>query len=167
MSNYQLKEPVKKPLGERLPSYLMIVLLILFMVWIMLIRPLTMPADRMPFIFAYNPKTHQVYPHQQKIQYALWTGGAMLIAGLAIIPVIRNGNKHDHALALLWANKDYLETDEFSEVCDLLNANIFRNNGAGAAEQRLQEIINDHKGKHISGHKYFKKEFIEDLQLAS
>lgn len=163
---YKLLEPQKKPLGERLPFYLFAAFLTSFLVWIMLINPMSKPADQMPFIFEYNAETKEVYPEAQKRTYFLLTGGAMLAAALFLIPVIRNDLKHDYALAKLWANREYLKDDEFSELIDLIKPSIIKSNGADEMLRELQVRVDRNGGKHITGHKYFKKQYIKDLEKA-
>lgn len=163
-SMYKLNEPVKKPFGERLPFYAFAAIISAFLLWIVLIRPMSLPADQMPFIFEYNKDTHEVYANKQKRTYFMLTSGAILTAALLTIPTVRNSNKRDYAMAKLWANREYLDTDEFSELVDMVNTNIFFNNGADNMLHELQSRVDKHDGKHITGRKYFKKECVKDLQ---
>lgn len=162
---YKLIEPKKTPLIERIPFYLFAGLMVSFLLWITLIRPLSMPADQMPFIFEYDETTKQVTdPEKQKLTYALLTGGAILTAGLAVIPVIRNDQKHNYALAKLWVNREYLDDGEFEQTIDILKPYTFKNNGADKMLAHLQSLVDKHKGKHIVGRKYFKPEYVKDLE---
>lgn len=161
---YKLKEPVKNKQSSG--YWLFVTLAVSFMVYIMLIRPLSMPADKMPFIFEYDEKTHQVTDlGKQKRTYALLTGGAMLTAALFMIPTVRNGNKLEYASAKIFANWEYLEDGQSDEVRKLLNCNMIRNNGADAALAKLQYFVDKNKGKHIAGRKYMKKSSWDDLEL--
>ncbi len=162
---YKLIEPVKKPLADRLPFYLFAGFLSLFLVWIMLINPMSKPADQMPFIFEYDEKTMQVTdPAAQKRTYFLLTGGAMLGAVVLMIPTIRNGNRFDYFMAKLWANREYLDDGEFSTLCDKVNHKMFLPNNVPECQAELQRMVDKNGGKHITGRKYFKKEFVKDLE---
>lgn len=67
---------IKPSRGDQIGYWLFVGFICAFMLYIMLIRPLLLPADKMPFIFSTNA-------HEQKVQYALWTGGAILAAIIA------------------------------------------------------------------------------------
>lgn len=163
---YKLIEPTKKPLAERMPFYLFAAVLSSFMLWIVLIRPMTLPADQMPFIFEYNEQTKEVYPEEQKRTYFLLTGGAILGAGLMMIPVVRNGNRFDYFMAKLWANREYLDDGEFSKLCDKVNHKMWLPNNVPECLNDLQQMVDKNGGKHITGRKYFKKEYWKDLEPA-
>lgn len=164
---YKLKEPTKSPLSDRLPFYLFAGLLTCFMLWIVLIRPMTLPADQMPFIFEYDPVTKEVYPEAQKRTYFLLTGGAILGAIALTIPTIRNSRRFDYTLEKIYANREYMTVEEHGELCNMLNHNTFRPNNAPEVQEKLQAVIDSHKGKHVTGRLYFKKEYWQDLPKSS
>lgn len=155
---YKLKEPKKNPQSSGYWAF--VTLACAFLLYIMLIRPLTLPADKMPFVFVKDP-AHNA--SSQKWQYGLLTGGAILTAGLFMIPTVRNGNKFDYANAKIYSNWEYLEDGESEKLHDMLNYRMIRNNGADDAMRELQRMVDKHGGKHIAGRKYFKKEAWDDL----
>ena len=163
MAQYKLREPVKNPQSSG--YWIFVTLIVSFMLYIMLIRPLTLPADKMPFIFVYDKETKQVTePAKQKWTYGLLTGGAFVTAGLLMIPTIRRGNRYDYANAKIYANWEYLEDGESTKLYGMLKPNLIRDNGANAVLEELQRMVDSHKGKHIAGRKYFKKSAWRDLE---
>lgn len=163
---YKLRQPDKKPLSDRLPFYLFAGLLCFFLVWIMLIRPMTLPADKMPFIFDYDKTTHKVLPNQKR-DYFIYTAGPILVAVLFMIPVARNSNQHDYAMALLWANRNNIKHEDFMRICDLIKPYILKDNGSKALIAELQKTVDGYKGKDQRVKDYgMKKQYAEDLVLA-
>lgn len=157
---YKLKEPKRTPTSDRIPYYIFVTVITSFLVWMMLIRPMTLPADKMPFIFVKDPAHNS---KSQKTQYFLGTALPFLFAGLFMIPVVRNSNKFDYANAKIYANWEYLEDGESTKLHDMLKPNIIKNNGADEVLSELQRMVDSHKGKHIAGRKYFKKSAWDDL----
>lgn len=162
MKSYQLKQPAKKPLSERVPFYIFVGIISAFLLWIILIRPMAMPADQMPFIFEYNPETREVYPEAQKRTYFLLTGSAILGALVFTGLTIRAQMKWEKAMAYLWENREYVEHEEYMRLMDKLNSKMFSTN-ADQIMTELQRTVDKHKGKHIVGRKYLKKEHWKDL----
>ena len=163
MAEYKLREPVKNP--QSTGYWVFVTLIVSFMLYIMLIRPLTMPADKMPFIFEYDKQTKQVTdPAKQKRTYALATGIPIVVAGLLMIPTIRRSNKYDYANAKIYANWEYLEDGESTKLYGMLKPNLIRDNGANDVLEELQRMVDAHKGKHLAGRKYFKKSAWRDLE---
>lgn len=158
---YKLIEPKKNKQSSG--YWLFVVLISSFLLWIVLIRPMTLPAENMPFIFVKDPANNS---QSQKTQYFLLTATPILLAGLFMIPTVRNGNKHDYALAKIHSNWEYLDDGETTKLYDMIKPYMIRNNGADKALAELQRMVDSHKGKHIAGRKYFKKEAWRDLRLA-
>lgn len=160
---YKLNQP-KKNTESKVPFYLFAGLLCSFLVWIMLIRPMTLPADKMPFIFVKDPAHNS---HSQKEQYFLLTAGPILFAGLFMIPVVKKSNRHDYALALLWANRNNIHHEDFMQLCDMLNPNMLKDNGANAMIAELQKRVNNYGGVDMRVKDYgMKKQYAENLVAA-
>lgn len=147
---YKLNEPEKNK--ESTGYWLFVIGIIALMVYIMIINPIL---------------NWEWESTEETYTYVAATAGAFILAGLLMIPTIRNSNSHDYALAKLWANREYIEHEEYMEIIDILKPYMWKNNGSKQLLDELQKRVDAHKGKHITGHKYFKKEYIKDLELVS
>ena len=134
--------------------YFFVAVISAFMLWIMLIHPLTEPAQDMPFIFAYNQKTHQVYPRQQKIEYAEYTGGAILFAMIMTIPIIVNDHKHDKAMELLWNNRNNIKHEDYMSLMDKLTYHVWRPGNSKEIIAETNKLIKKYEGRDLVQEKY-------------
>lgn len=156
---------VKPTKADRVGYYLFVTLISAFVLWIVLIRPLTLPADQMPFIFAYNSKTHQVYPHQQKVEYAEYTGGAILGALVLMVPVIINDRKHDKAMRLLWQNRNNIKHDDYMGLMDKLTYHVWRKGNSAEVITDLQKLLKQYKGRDMLHEEYgFSKKLSKEIR---
>lgn len=160
--HYKLKEPVKVPFSERIPRYFLMAILVILLLWIMLIHPLSLPADKMPFIFVKDP-IHN--PHSQRFQYFIATFGAFILAGLLSIPTIINDIRFNYFMAKLWVNRDYISNTQYNSLCDKANYRVFLPNNIPECKKDLQSFVDIHQGKDLRVQKYnMRKEYAEDLQ---
>lgn len=164
MANYILKQPEKK--SQPAGYWFFVGILSTFLLWIVLIRPMMLPADQMPFIFVYDETTKQVTdPVAQKLTYFFLTSGAIITALLLLIPSIRESSRFEYTLALLWVNRDYVMHEEYMSLADKLKSGIWRGNSL-QIQKELQDTVNKHKGKDLRVVQYnIKEEFAEDLEL--
>jgi hypothetical protein len=151
---YKLKGPEKRTQSQA-GYWLFVAFISSFMLYIMLIRPLTMPADKMPFIFEYDKKTHQVTdPAKQKRTYALLTGGAIVSALVLMIPVVINDRKHSRAMELLWANRHNIMHEDYMSLMDKLEYHVWRKGNADEVIADLQKLVDKYKGKDMRFKEY-------------
>lgn len=154
MKHYKLIQPEKKPLSERLPFYFFATGMVALLYFIVAINP-TLNGNWATWGVSSSPA-----------EWIALNTAVFFAVGVFMIPTIYRSNQYDFVLAIAWANRDYLDGDEFSKVLDELKPTMIRDNGAKKALRKLQGFVDAHKGKHIAGHKYFKKEYIKDLELA-
>ena len=99
------------------------------------------------------------------LQHALIVLAASLTALAFMFPVIRNDIEFNYTMELLWNNKNYVTLEEFIELVNGLNVNVFLRNNANKQANRLQELVDAHKGKDLRVKKYkMPKELAEDLK---
>jgi hypothetical protein len=153
VKNYQLKQPEKNP--QPVVYWLFVVGITLLLIWITIINPVASGNfDKSDTI--------------SSLEYILLTSGAFVIAGLSMIPVIRNDRAHDYALALIMANSRYMMHIETMKLMDDLTYHVWRKGNAAEIVQRAQDTVNAHEGKDMWVVEYnMKSEFAENLPLES
>lgn len=149
MKTYKLKQPVKNP--QPIGYWLFVIGLSAFMLWMVLINPLlNWPFDRPGEV--------------SRLEYGLLTGGAIIAAVLAVIPVIRESSRFEYTLALLMANRHYVTHEEWMKLSNEHESKMVRGNSP-EIQSKLQDLVDSHKGKDLRVKEYgLKPQYAEDLE---
>lgn len=144
---FALKQPVRnsQPVGY----WLFVTLIIGFLVYLMVINPM------LSWDFAND---------QERYSYLAATVGAFILAGVLMIPVIRNDSAHEHALALIMSNKNYMLHEDTMRLMDKLTYHVWRKGNAKQIEAEVQEIVDKNGGRDMRVQEFgFKPEYAQDL----
>jgi hypothetical protein len=137
--------------SDKIGYWVFVVFMSFIMLWVILIHPLTEPAKDMPFIFAYNTKTHQVYPHQQNLEYAELTGGAifvgLLLAAVMIIPTEREMKFREKLYDAV--DKNRITHDDYMTMSDKTTTK-----NVPEMRQKLATLIDGYRGRDLFKEQY-------------
>lgn len=98
-------------------------------------------------------------------EYFLWTAGAVLAAILIVIPVVRNDNKYNYTMALLWANRHNILDEDFHRLLGKLKSPVFKKGNCKEIQAELQGLVNKYEGKDMRIVQYnLKPEYAENLE---